>query len=431
MQVNRTIAPPILLAENFDIPRAKELIMNNGSKLLIINSGDVDVCRLDIICDAGSKYQQKKLQAMGSLSLMTEGTNNFTSKQISEHFDFWGSFVNTGANKDFARVTASSLTKFLPQTLQMLEEVVKYPSFPDNELKIWAMKGKQTLRIEMDKTSTLARMEFFKQIFGEKHPYGMFALPNDYDLVSNNDIKEFHSSQLGSNNSTVFLSGKVSDKEIDLVKNHFGEDVWGNTSNNLHPETDKGKSNPGQYFAEKPNAVQSAIHVGRQLFPRNHPDYPEMMIVNTILGGYFGSRLMKNIREDKGYTYGINSYVGSLRHAGFFIIFTEVGAKHTNNTLKEIRKELQRLREEPVTEEELEHVRRYIIGDMLRSFNGPFAIADNIISLHNFNSMDYSFYQRIIEAVKNITPQRIMELAKKWLNNDSLVECVSGSKNPF
>lgn len=431
MQLNRTIAPTIHLAENFDIPRAKEFIMNNGTKLLVINNGDVDVCRLDIIFEAGSKYQQKKLQAMGSMSLMTEGTNNYTSKQISEHFDFWGSFVNTGANKDFARVTATSLTKYLPQTLSMLEEVVMQPSYPDNELKVWSRKGKQTLRIEMDKTSTLARMEFFKQIFGENHPYGMFAVPNDYDLVTNDDFKAFHASQLGSTNATIFLSGKISNNETDLVKNYFGEKVWGNASKNIHSEIDKGTLNPGQFFVEKPNAVQSAVHVGRQLFPRNHPDYPEMMIVNTILGGYFGSRLMKNIREDKGYTYGINSYVGSLYHSGFFIIFTEVGAKHTQNTLKEIRIELQRLREEPVTEEELEHVRRYIIGDMLRSFNGPFAIADNILSLHNFNNMDYSFYQRVIDAVKNINPQRIMELSRKWLNPESLVECVSGSKNPF
>ena len=431
MKVNRKQAPPIHLAKEIRFPIAEQVTLTNGIKLLNINEGDVDVCRMDIIFNAGSRYQQKKLQATGSLSLITEGTSKHTSQQISEHFDYLGSFVNTSTDKDFARITASSLNRFFPQTLQMLEEILKNPEYPRKEVDIWGERNKQQLTVEMEKTSTLARIAFFGNVFGKNHPYGMFAIPSDYDAISHEYLKSFHSSQIGSANTTIVLSGKVTPWHTDIISNYLGSAAWGGTSRNTHENIESGKSLLGQHFVEKPNAIQSAIRVGGKLFPRSHPDYPEMTVINTILGGYFGSRLMKNIREDKGYTYGVGSYVGTFRDSGFFIIATDVGTDYTEKTLEEIRNEMERLRKEPVSKEEIVHVQRYLSGDILRSFNGPFAIADNIISLLNFNNLDYDFYQRVLDAIRNITPERIMELSNKWLSPEKMVECVAGSKSPF
>jgi predicted Zn-dependent peptidase len=429
--INRTVAPPIYLADGLDFPKPNSIELPNGSKLLIINEGDVDVCRVDIVFNAGSRYQQRKLVAMSTMSLMPEGTASKSSQEISEYFDYWGSFIGISADKDYAKATAYSLTKYLPQTLQMLEQVIKEPSFPQAELDVWKRRGKQTLTVEMDKASTLARMEFFKTLFGQEHPYGAFAIPTDYDDLERNELENYHRNFIGSQGATIILSGKLSDSNIETLIKHFGEEQWGTSSSNGSFSPSSGETDKRQVFSIKQGALQSAIRVGRELFNRSHPDYPDLAVVNTILGGYFGSRLMKNIREDKGFTYGIGSYLLTFRDSGAFIISTEVGAGYTKQTLQEIRNELQRLTTEPVPEDELNRVRSYLMGEALRSLNGPFAIADNIMSLHNFNNLDYDFYQRLMSSIKNITPKRIMEIATKWLNPDLLVECVAGADNPF
>jgi zinc protease len=429
--LNRTIAPAIKLTESINIPKARVINLANGTTLLVVNDGDVDVCRIDIIFDGGSRYQDQKLQANAALSLMTEGTSKHNSQQISEHFDFFGSFISTNADKDFARVTAYSLNRHLEKTLEMLEEIVKEPSYPRSELEIWSKRGKQNLTVEMEKTSSLSRIEFFKTIYSNNHPYGVFAQPNDYDSINEQGLSKFHAANLGSVGTKIVVSGKVTENHISLISKHFGDKSWGNTTKKQIETLSPVNINAKQCFVNKPDAVQSSIKVGRELFTRTHPDFTDMTIVNTILGGYFGSRLMKNIREEKGYTYGIGSYIVSLRDSGYLVISTDVGNDFTKQTLAEIRKEIHLLKQEPVSENELSLVRSYLMGDVLRSFNGPFSTADNIIGLLNLNELDYTFYDRFINSIKTITPERIMELSNKWLKSEMLVECVSGSENPF
>lgn len=429
--INRTVEPPIYLSPEISLPKPNPITFPNGTRLLVVNEGDVDVCRVDIVFNAGSRYQSQKLVATTAMSLMPEGTDKSASEEISKYFDYWGSFINFSADKDFAKATAYSLTKRLPQTLQMFEEVIKTPTFPDSELDVWARRGKQSLNVEMDKPSTLARMKFFEAVFGDNHSYGTYALPNDYDLLTRNELASFHNTFIGSAGATIILAGKVNDEQIQLVQKYFGDSQWGANTNSSADDLVCNSSVGRQIFAQKAGAVQSAIRIGCVLFKRSHPDYPDLAVVITILGGYFGSRLMKNIREEKGYTYGIGSYLLTFRDTGALVIATEVGAGYIKQTLEEIRREVNRLQTELVPDDELLRVRSYLMGEALRSFNGPFAIADNVLSLHYFNNLDYQFYNRVIHSIKTITPQRIMELACKWLSYDSFVECVAGNENPF
>jgi zinc protease len=428
---NRTISPPTYLTDRINIPNPKPITLTNGARLVVVNEGDVDVCRIDAIFNAGSRFQKQKLVASGTMSLMPEGTTMYSSQQVSEYFDYWGSFINFSADKDFARATAYSLTKHLTQTLEMIDEILKKPTFPKTEIDVWSRRGKQSLTVEMDKTSTLARMEFFKSLFGKNHPYGIFALPTDYDSINSSSLSDYHKNYFGSEGNTIFLSGRLSDEHISLVSKYFGETQWGNVQVKSDIILETPSANKQQLFVSKKGALQSAIRVGKVLFNRQHPEYPELSLVVTILGGYFGSRLMKNIREDKGYTYGIGAYLLSFRDSGALIIATEVGSEYTKPTLVEIKKEIGRLIAEPISEEELSRVKNFLMGEALRSFNGPFAIADSILSLHQFNDLDNSFYDRVMHSIKTITPERIMELAAKWIHPDSLTECVSGAENPF
>ncbi|HNV80696.1 MAG TPA: pitrilysin family protein [Tenuifilaceae bacterium] len=426
--INRTIPSPVSMPQELHFTKADVHTLSNGIKLLVINKGDEEVCRIDLVFHAGSRYQQVNLQANAALMLMPEGTTNNTSKQISEHFDFYGSFLNIDVDKDYATLSLSSLIKHFPNCIEMLGEIVRTPVYPDKELILWSQRGKHKLLVELEKTSTLAGRAFFGTLFGKTHPYGAMASPDDYDIIAQPQLRSFHSSRIGSNFLIIILSGKIGEHEIALVEKCFGNLTKGNDMSPIPNGIAVDASGRGKVFVEKPNAVQSAIRVGRILFPRTHPDYPAFLILNTILGGYFGSRLMRNIREDKGFTYGINSFLAPFRHSGVFAIATEVGAAYTEPTLKEIYSEMKRLRNEPIADDELLLVKSYLMGEILRNFNGAFPMANSIIKLLYYNELDYSFYDNLFKTIRTITSDRLMEMANKWLIEEEMLECVAGSR---
>lgn len=410
-----------------NIIKANEIALPNGIRLLVINAGTQEVSRLELNFHAGSRYQVKPLVARSAFSMLTEGTANFSSQQIAETFDFYGSFVEQSSDRDFGKITLFSLNKYLDKSLNLLEELIKFPSFPDKELDTFRKKGKQSLIVELEKVSTLARIDLYKGIYGIDHPYGISAEPDDFDLLSRSDLAGFHEDYLNASNCIIVLSGKVGEIEINRVINHFGQTKWGNVLKPL-PEL-PGITDPGirKYFSPKEDAVQSAIRIGKRLMNRKHPDYPGVMVLNTILGGYFGSRLMKNIREEKGYTYGISSSILHFKEECMLAIGTEVGKEFTIPTLNEIYSEIDRLLIEPVGHDELELVRNYLLGEVLRNFDGAFAIADSISGLLEYNDLDYSFFDRTINVIKTISPDQLLNLANVYLRRQDMIECVAGS----
>lgn len=424
--LNRKTPPQRHVTDKINITKAEDLILPNGIRLLKINAGSEDVCRLDLNFAAGTRYQRKKVEAKATISMLSEGTKDFTSHQIAEQFDYLGSFCEHAMDRDFAKITILSLNKHLDKSLDVFEKIVKQPIFPEKELETFRIKGKQSLIVDLEKVTTLARQDFFKAIFGGTHPYGLFAEPQDYSKIQREQIVDFHQKFLTSSRCTIVISGKISDKEIDIITKHFGTLPWGDTStaNIILPQISK--SAQKKFYNCKEDAVQSAIRIGRMIVNKKHPDYCGLVVLNTILGGYFGSRLMKNIREDKGYTYGISSSILSLKECCVFVIGTEVGADVTTNALKEIYFEIERLMKEPVSQEELELVSNFLLGELLRSFDGAFAIADTLTSLLEYNDLDYSFYMKMVETVKTITPEKIMNLANSYLCTNDLIECVAG-----
>lgn len=428
--IDRITPPPAKMPSNIQVPKAELRLLSNGIKVFIINKGEVDVCRIDFLFDAGSKFQEKMLVANGTLNLMAEGTSRFSSSQIADHLDFHGSYINKSVYNDFSRLTVHSVNRFLPQTLEMVEEIIKNPSFPQQEVDIWSSTGKQELEVSLNRTSALAQRAFMGTLFGNQHPYGRFANPNDYNLLSPNDFSNFHSKYYNAQSCTIFISGSISELHISLIEKHFGVSQWGNELIRPQmPSIDAAQHKPLVYI-EKEDAVQTSLRIGRLLFPRSHPEFAEMVVVTTLLGGYFGSRLMKNLREDKGYTYGIHASIVPLVQSGVFQIGTDVGAAHTNEAINQILLEIDKLGNQPVSEIELELVKGSLMGQFLRSFNGQFSIAESIIWLFYFNNLNYEYYEKTMSTIQTITPEGIMKLSNKWLNRKDLTICVAGSVKP-
>lgn len=428
MILNRKQQPQYKSIDDINIPVPEKISLDNGIQTYIIKAGTQDIVKIDLSFKAGSWYQDKPVIATAVNEMLLEGTKSLTSQQIAEKLDFYGAFIHPNPTKDFANITLYTLKKYLPDTIKILEDIVKNPCFPEHELKTYINKKRQLFQVELEKVSSLARREFNAQLFGKDHPYGAYTELEDYSKVNQQDLVQFHKQFYSSNNCSIMVSGKVDENCIELINNHFGNADWGNE---LKTEAKKPilNDNPEmECIIEKANVNQSAIRLGKQIIAKDHPDYHKLSVVNTILGGYFGSRLMKVIREEKGYTYGISSVLVSLKHASYMVILSEVGADVAKDAIQDIKSEIKNLQENGISQEELNLVKNYLLGDLLRTFDGPFEISasfKNIIDLE----LDLNFYTKTIESVKTITTEEVKKLANKYLNENTLIKTIAGKYN--
>ena len=427
MTLNRKLAPEFRTIDKIDIQQAVEHTLSNGIKVYTIDSGSQELTKIEFIFKAGMYYQSQPLQASAANNLMETGTKTYTANELSDNIDFFGSFFECAVEQDYASLALFSLNKYLDKSLHYVEDIIKNPIFPKDEFDIYISNKKQKHIVNSEKVNVLARRRFTELIFGEKHPYGIAVKDEDFDRLKLESVIQFYKTFYHSGNCTIIASGKLSKDLIDTLNNFFGKSNWGQVQPIPIPNVAIDATKQQKHFIVKPDAIQSAVRVGRLLFNKKDPDYFKFQVLNTILGGYFGSRLMANIREDKGYTYGIGCGLMSLVNSGYFFISTEVGVDVTNNTLTEIYKEIKLLREELVDTEELETVRNYVLGQFLRSVDGPYSLADKFKAIWEFG-LGYDYFEKYFEAVKTITPEEIRALANKYLQEKDLIELVVGKK---
>jgi predicted Zn-dependent peptidase len=424
--LNRAQAPSFKTIDTINIIKANHTKFSNGIDFYSLSAGSQEIVKIEFIFKAGMYHQAASLIASSTNNLLEVGSKSYSANQISDGIDFYGSFLELHVEQDFAIVSLFSLNKYLNESLKFIEELIKYPTFPDDEFKLYITNKKQNHFINSQKGDVLVRRKFSQLLYGEKHPYGLTVVDNDFDRINISEIKDFFSQYYTSNNCTIIASGNLPDSITETLNSFFGKKKWGQTNDLILPKSYSIETTKQQkHFIYKEDAIQSAIRVGRVLFNKTHPDYFKFQVLNAILGGYFGSRLMANIREDKGYTYGIGSGVVNLVNTGSFYISTEVGNNVTSQTLKEIYKEIKILREKLVSVDELETVRNYILGQFLRSVDGPFALADKFKAIWEYN-LDYTYFDLYFNAIKTVTPNDIIDLANKYLQEKDLLECVVG-----
>jgi len=425
MSLNRKIQPEFSVVEKLNMIQASEKRLDNNLPVYLIDASEQEVIKIDFIFDAGIWQQKEPLIASSANSLLNEGTKSFTSEQIAKTLDYYGAYIGLDTDRNHAVISLYTLNKYLDQTLNVIEEIIKYPSYPQNELDIYLQKRKQNFIIDFSKVETIARLRFNEAIFGSKHPYGAFSLAEDFDHVQRSSIVGFQQEWYGYENCYIIASGKVSGDLMKQLNERFGKQNW-NKGNVLSRQDEQIQANANKkLYYEKADAQQNAIRIGKTTILRNHPDYSNLCVANTILGGYFGSRLMSNIREEKGYTYGIYSMLVPLRYSSIFLISSQVGSEVCEDAIREIKKEIEILRNELVDEEELSIVSNYMLGDMLRSFDGPFAMADRFKSIKE-SGLGYDHYERLFQTIKNSTPETVKNACSAYLSVDSMHEVVAG-----
>ncbi|MGQ7856459.1 M16 family metallopeptidase [Pedobacter sp. WC2501] len=422
--LNRQQAPDFKQVSTINFIHPEKKVLDNGIPVFTIYSGEQDLVRIEFIFDNVNWKSEKPLQAIAVSALINNGTNKLTSKEIAEQIDFYGAFFQTEYVQDQSSVTLYTLNKHLSSVLPIVKDVLSESQFPQQELDIYIQNQKQKLQVNLKKNDILARKEFAHALFGNT-AYGVNIQAEHYDALKREDLIDYFKAAYSPNNCTIIVSGKFDEASFNLLNDAFGKD-W-EKSNAIKNSFDFAATAKQTIYTEKPEALQSAIRIGQLAINRKHEDFSGLQILNTVLGGYFGSRLMNNIREDKGYTYGIGSGVSSLQQAGYLFIATEVGADVCAAALTEIYKEIEILKTELIGDEELDLVRNYMLGSMLGSLENVFSHADKFKNIY-FAGLDYDYYTRYIEKVKTITAEQLLALANKYLITDHFTEVVIGKK---
>lgn len=417
--INRTLTPELNEIDQIDFIKPSIFDISSSVKLYSMCEVPNQTSRLDLYFNAGTILGEIGTASFVN-SLLLSGTNTKTSIEINNEIDSLGAFFESSVTNENALVSIYALKENMLAVLSILKDAIENVAFLEHEVIELVNDRKQKFRIGMEKVSYLAQRSFQQKLFN--HPiYGRIAEESDFENVSISTLKRFHKDHYLHGLTKVVLIGAFSTDEIDEVI-----DMTGNWAMDALPNFDeKCQNEPSKTHVNKEQAVQTAIRVGRMLFNKKDPDFIDFQILNTILGDYFGSRLMTNIREDKGYTYGIGTMVAELTEMGYFLVATEVGGDKKDATLHEIQFEFNRLQTELVSEDELQLVKNYMLGQLLKSADGPYAMMDLFLQVEPFN-IGLEYYNQCIESINTITPERIQELAIKYLNWDKMTIVTAG-----
>jgi predicted Zn-dependent peptidase len=375
--------------------------------------------RIELYFNAGTINGKIGLASAVS-GLLLSGTKDKNSTQIHTELDNLGAYTDVSIGHESAIVTLYGLNEKLSEITSLFIESVLNADFKQKEIEELIADRKQKLKINFEKVSFLAQREFTKNLFFKSN-YGRVIEENDYDAISHEEICEFHKDHYLKGLSKVVLVGDFSDSDSAKIQDLLAPLCV----SGLPSFTDSLSNNVGRFAVSKVGALQASIRMGRIMFTRKHADYIPFVILNTVLGDYFGSRLMSNLREDKGFTYGINSMVSEYQNIGYFLIATDIALEHKESALNEIRYELEKLRKELIKEQELELVKNYLLGQLLKSADGPYAMTDLYVHLQSYG-LDEDYYDRYIREINEITAEKLQDCAKKYLNWDDMTIVTAG-----
>lgn len=403
--------------------------LKNGVPLYILRGGNEPIINISLLFPAGSRFQDQRLIAGTTNKLVTEGgSKNHSAASLAETMDFHGSTLHTQSDKDYATISLLTLRKHLKALLPVFSDVLQHPIFPQKELRIYLKQDKQDWQIEQTKPKFQARVEMSQLLYGAEHPYGYILQESDYGKVHPVALRDFFN-QHYLNPLGVLISGQSEEEDLQIISRYLGDLPFGWLPQPLPVSTPVLPSiDTRRKHHEVPNAVQSAIRIATGVCRKTHPDYVALMVMNTMLGGYFGSRLMRSIREDKGYTYGIHSILVNMVHADSLIIATEVGSEVTLPALEAIYQEMEILQNVAPPEQELFRVKQFLMGEMLRSFDGPFQQEDRLMGLLELG-LPLNYFDHLPGEIQSITPQHITATAQKYLLKENLFELVAGNPN--
>jgi predicted Zn-dependent peptidase len=423
MMLDRTKAPVIQDAVDFDVKLKpyEGFQLDNGTPVYTVNAGAEEVVMLEMVFFAGNWYEDKNIEAATTNHLLKNGTKSKNAFEINEFFEFYGAFLSRSCFNETATITLHCLNKHLSILLPVVTELISDAIFPESELAIYKQNQKQRLEVNLKKCDFVANRLIDEYIYGFDHPYGKYTSAKDFELLERNDLIDFYNQYYTHGKCLIFVAGKLPSDLSSMLNKELGTLPFNQTDKIIKTIPQVRSVQKKYRITNDIDSVQAAIRIGRPFPNRHHPDFPKVGVLNNLFGGFFGSRLMSNIREDKGYTYGIHSYIQNHIHDTALLVSTEAGRDVAEATITEVYKEMALLREELIEAEELDLVRNYMIGSLLGDLDGPFQIMARWKN-YILNNLDATYFYTSLDIVRTITAEELQELAQKYLQPDDFYE---------
>ncbi len=404
------IAPSITPLSPFQVRTAQ---LCNGINILR-GEQDSDLLRIDIVFPAGQYRQSKQLQAMFTMLMLREGCASMTEQQISQRLEYYGARLDLSLRLNNAQLTLVVLKQHAPNVIETLIALITTPTFPQERLDILLQKHKTVFLVDREKVASIAGRELRRQMFTDKHPLGLPVELEDYDSVTTDDLTAFYQQYFQP--SSIYLSGAVDEDIITLLSQLPTVKEPAERA----PVPEAYCLSPSKRFIDKANVQQNAVLLGWHTPSATHPDSISLQVAMTVLGGYFGSRLMNTVREQHGYTYGIYAATSYLPDSGLSQISCQTAPQYTEGVLIDIHNEIERLQQEPVPEQELSRVRNYMLGEAARQYEGTFSLLSSLISYHQL-SLPTDYPEQYMKTIASITPARLQAIARQYLTPTATV----------
>lgn len=425
--LNRSIAPSVNEFTKLTIPKPETRILDNGIRLVILNQGDDEVNNILLLWENGICESENPSVLKLLTATLNEATENRSGEEIASELEFNGSWLSVKAHDHHTSVSLHSLNSRLPYVLPVLTDIITNPTFPEDIIEVKRRKLQSTLELNLQKVGFVASTMIKQQIYGVSHPLAKNDTADSIKSVTRNDILGLHRSIIMSIPPTVFISGKIDGNTEKLITAAMESLEFDKKSiSPLIIKPIKPNFSTRDTITPMPDKLQTAVNIAIPAIPRQHPDYDMLRIAVTALGGYFGSRLMANIREEKGYTYGISSGLLGTHEGAYIGISCECANEYARPVIEEVKKEIYRLADELMDDDELTTVRRYLQSSLASTLDNPFNIIDYYVKEQIVGIPDGYFYRQQT-ALMEATPEKIRHMAQHYMNTDNMFTSLAGT----
>lgn len=427
--LDRSVPPRIHEPQQLALMQPRRLTLSNGIPLGVLHAPEAEVVRVDFLFQGGFYHQDKPLQANFTNRMLREGTRRFTAAAVAEELDFYGAWLECSCSPLHSLLTLYSLRKYLPQTLEVVASLLHEPLFPEQELEVMREKELNHFRVMQRQPHAVAHRILKRTLFGEGHPLSHQLTEADYLHLTADDLRAFFRRHYHTAGCSIWLSGCADEGVVSCVDRLFGHDAWGGALPEPWCASDEAvPASSARWFEPMDEASTAVLCMGQFVMPHHHPDYIPFRVLVTLLGGYFGSRLMTTVREQRGLCYSISSALVAYPHCGVLVCDTQTHPSHAEAVSEAVRQEMERLQQEPVGPDELAMLKQFMLGELFRSYESVFSVADAWISLQ-LMGLDAGYFEASLRGIREATPEQLLTLARRYFCKEKLKEVVVGPKN--
>ena len=419
MSLDRSKAPQFSLPTEFALPAPQQFQLGTGSSLFYFPTPGIEAVKLEVI-GTSSRSLLPNSQALipsFTLQMLQEGTTQSTAQQLAEFFDYHGAEVYPTLSYTQEGLSLLCIKKYLPTILPTFISLFSEALFPEENLAKRKSQRTLSLKLDQEKPSSRAGQLFKKGLFGPEHPFGQEITEAHISEITPALLQAYYQDHLWKDCS-LFLSGDFKSQELEQLLATMEQLPLKQGAKKQALPTPEATA---FLLEDREDAVQSSIRLGAWSIPKSHADYPALAVFNTLLGGYFGSRLVKNIREDKGHTYGIHSSLVEWDQYAYWVIAADVKKAHQEEVFAEIDKEIQILRTVLASQEEIEILRNYLIGQLFTKFSSPFDLIDQFKGVY-YAGLDFSYYEKRFDFLKKFTAADLLAIGNRYFSSPDRVQ---------